>query len=299
MLLILCVGLGYGTFWFAAKGVPQVYARVGSDIRQIATASTPLPYSKTSYSVLSSQIAAYLHSQVGQYSVAGTDLRTGATFGYDPAMDYSAAQTEALPITMTLYNEIAAGLIKPTQIVRLTAADEQAGTGYIGGMPYGTPFTVAQLARAAIDQGDVVAQNMLIRAIGAEQIDSFLGEMGSTATMQQPFLLSAQDLNLSLAYLYTMDQAHPRALAPLMTDLRAAPHEGRISAGLPVGTQMEHVSGDWPNEFHDAAIIWPFGHPIAVAICSDGVTNQAADHVEAHVTAMIAAFAQTGFVPAH
>jgi len=276
-------------------GVPQLLSRLQTDVRQITASSATLPYSKGAYAALTRQLSAYVQSQPGQFSIAGSDLSTGATFGVHPNTQYSAAQTEALPVTMTLYSDIAAKLMTATTMVRLTAADEQAGPGYIGGMPYGTSFTVSQLARAALVKGDVVALNMLIRKLGRDQVDNFIVGMGSPATLTQPYLISPQELSLSLTYLYTMDQAHPRSVAPLMSDLLTVPGEGRIISGFPAGTKVAHITGDWPNEFHDAAIIWTSGHPVSLAICSDGVSNRTAARVESQVARIVAAFEQTGY----
>ncbi|MCY0876750.1 MAG: class A beta-lactamase-related serine hydrolase [Firmicutes bacterium] len=297
LLLCLAVGMGYGAYWLALFGVPKLALQVRDDARLISSDSTTLPYSKGAYTALSNEIAAYLRAQPATYSVAGVDLKTGAEFSYHAQTEFSAAQTESLPIAMTLYSDIAAGLVKPDAIVRLTAGDEEAGPGYIGGMPVGTAFTVTQLARAAIDQGDVVAQNMLIRYLGRDQIDSFITGMGSGSSLALPYLVSPQDLSMSLSYLYTMDLAHSKAVAPLMQDLMDAPHEGRISKGFPVNTRIAHIDGDWPKEFHDAAIIWSVGNPVTLAICSDGASVTQASAVEAHVAALVAAFEQSGYVP--
>ncbi len=293
-VLAVAALFGYGAQWLIIHGLPQLAQRLRADVTQVTAKSRPLPYTSGSYLALSRQIQLYLQSQPGTYAVAGTDLTTGATFGYRQREAFSAAGTIALPVAISLYSAIAGGGMKPTAIVHLRAQDEQAGPGYIGGMPVGTPFTVTQLARAAIVRGDVVATNMLIRKLGVAQIDAFMTEAGSGHSLSQPPLITPHDLTLYLAYLYTMDQAHPRSVGPLMADLRAVNGEGRIVDGFPAGTRLAQVVGDWPKEFHNAAIIWTAGHPIALSICSDSVTMAAASAVEAHVAKLAANFEQHG-----
>ena len=293
-VLAAAVLFGFGAQWLIVHGVPQLAQRLRADITQVTAKSRPLPYTSASYLALSRQIQLYLHSQPGTYAVAGTDLATGATFGYGQREAFSAAGTIALPVVISLYSAIAAGAVKPTTIVHLRAQDQEAGPGYIGGMPVGTPFTVTELARAAIVRGDVVAINMLIRKLGAAQIQSFMTEAGSSHSLSQPRLVTPRDLTLYLAYLYTMDRAHPRAVGPLMADLRAVNGEGRIAGGFPQGTRIDQVVGDWPKEFHDAAIIWTAGHPVALSICSDGVTMAAASMVEGHIAKIVANFERHG-----
>ncbi|MHB1626997.1 MAG: serine hydrolase [Bacilli bacterium] len=293
-VLATAVLFGFGAQWLIVHGVPQLAQRLRADVAQVTAKSRPLPYTSGSYLALSRQIQLYLRSQPGAYAVAGTDLVTGASFGYGQREAFTAAGTIALPVVVSLYSAIAAGSVTPTTIVHLRAQDQQAGPGYIGGMPVGTPFTVAELARAAIVRGDVVAINMLIRKLGAAQIQSFMTEAGSSHSLSQPRLVTPRDLTLYLAYLYAMDRAHPRAVGPLMADLRAVNGEGRIAGGFPRGTRIDQVVGDWPKEFHDAAIIWTAGHPVALSICSDGVTMAAASKVEGRVAKIVANFEQHG-----
>lgn len=200
----------------------------------------------------------------------------------------------ALPVAITLYSDIAAKTASPSTVVKLTPADEQAGPGYIGGMPYGTSLTVSELARASLVSSDVVATNMLIRTLGKSQIDSFIAAMGSSVRLVQPYVVTPSDLAMFMDYLYTMDQAHPRSVKPLMNDLQSVPADGRIQAGFPTGTHIAQIQGNWPNEFHDDAIVWTAGHPVALAICSNGVTSAQAAAVEAHVASLVAAFEKSG-----
>ncbi len=293
-VLVVASLLGYGAEWLIVHDLPQLAQRLRADVTQVTAKAHPLPYTSGAYLALSRNIQLYLRSQPGTYAVAGTDLTTGATFGYGQHEAFSAAGTVALPVVISLYSAIAAGNMKPTAIVHLRAQDEEAGPGYIGGMPVGTPFTVAELARAAIVQGDVVATNMLIRKLGAATIESFMTEAGSRHSLSQPHLITPHDLTLYLSYLYTMAQAHPRSVGPLMADLRAVNGEGRLANGFPSGTRIDQVMGNWPKEFHDAAIIWSAGHPIALSVCSNGVTMAAASAVEAHVAKLVADFLQHG-----
>ncbi len=287
---VAATALGYLSSWLITVGVPKAFVQLRSSIFQITQTNAILPYGNKAYDDLSSQIGTYLKTQPGVFSVSGIDLTTSSSFGHNPNIEYSAGQTIALPVTMALYSDIAAHLISPRTEVTLKSSDEEPGPGFVGGMPVGTRFTVAQLAKAALVDGDVVATNMLIRKLGVDQINSFITGTGSTDVLSLPYLTTSYNLTLYLAYLHTMATAHPRSIAPLMADLLQVPAEGRIKSAITAGQTVYHVLGDWPKEFHDAAIIDTSGHPVVLAICSDGVTAAVAARVETHIARMVDQF---------
>ncbi len=293
MVTILAAGLGYVSFWTARAGLPQLYTKLRSDWQQVSSA--PLPYSNRAYHLLTSEITAYLQKQPKGFAVAGTDLATGVAFGVHQNQVVNAAQMTALPVSILLYSDIAQGIIHKNAIVTLQASDRQAGPGYVSGMPVGTTFTVTQLARAAIVDNDVTAIAMLIRFLGSDQINSFMTTMGTNSSILQPHLTTPYDYSLYLDYLYTMDQAHPQAVRPLLNDLTVTPSEGRIATIAGADIQVAHVLGNWPHEFHDASIIWVNGHPVTLVITSDGVTSQQAATVESHIARLVVQFEKKGY----
>ncbi len=292
---LLATAFGYGVYWLTGPGWTLLMGRLRGDISQATGANGPLPYTSGAYALLDQRIGAYLATQPGQYALAGQDLSTGASFGIGQSTGFSAAQTIALPVVIDLFNQMANGSLKATATVALTARDVAPGPGFIGAMPAGSRFSLDQLARAALVNSDATALNMLIRTLGQGQVNNFAAAMGGgPSALARPYRVTPLELTRYLAYLYTMDNAHPRALAPLMKDLAQVPSEGRLAAGFPKGTQIAHIVGDWPHEFHDAAIVWTIGHPLALAVCSAGVTQAAAAKVESHIAHMVAQFELTG-----
>lgn len=289
-VLIVAILLGLGLKWMAMTGFSQLYGSLRADVLQFTEKSHPLPYTQGAYLSLTREIELYIQKQPGTYGISGADLATGAQFGWQTHQAFSTAQTLALPVVVNLYSEIANHQISAHTIVHVQTTDKEAGTGFIGGLPSGTPLTVTQLAQAAIVNGDVVATNMLIRKLSPDEIDSFINGVGSHETLSDPYLVTSYDLTLYLSYLYTMDQAHPHALAPLMQDLALVKQPSRIAAGLTPGTKILQVTGDWPHEFHNAAIFWIANHPIALSICSSNVNETEANHVEAHIAQLVETF---------
>ncbi len=290
VVLIIAVLLGVGVKWMTVSGFSQLYDHIRADVMQITAKSQPLPYTTGAYLALTRQIELYLQKQPGTFGVSGVDLVTGAQFGWQAHNSFNTAQTLALPVVIDLYSQIANRQLSPQTIVHVQNTDKQAGSGFIGGLPQGTALTVTQLAHAAIVNGDVVAINMLIRKLGPAEIDSFMSSVGSHETLSDPKLLTPYDLTLYLSYLYSMNQAHPHSLAPLMMDLTQVQQNNRIAAGLSTHSKILQVTGDWPNEFHNAAIFQVHHHPIALAICSNGVTETQANLIEAHISHLVEQF---------
>lgn len=293
-VLVLAVASGVAADWLARSGLVVLWNRLRADVIQVTRQASPLPYTSDAYGRLSNQLAAFLARQSGMYAVAGEDLVTGATFGVDPQARFTAAQTVSLPLALDLYEQIAAGRISPSATVSLTAADETGGSSVIGGMPAGTRFTVAQLARAATVQGDSVADRMLIRRLGSRRVNAFLQQLGADQSLAAPGLVTPFSLAREMAAVYRFQERDPALARPLLADLRDVPGEGRLAAGLPPGTPVWQVTGDWPKEFHDAVLTYMDGRPIALAVCSYGATAAAAARVEAQVARLVDGFDRTG-----
>ena len=293
-LLIIAIGLGYIAIWTARTGIPLLIKRLQKDWLQINSA--PIAFSKKAYQRLDQTLQNDVNQYVGQgLSIAGQDLVTGVSFGIASHHTVNAASWIALPVTMTLYNDIIQGTVSEKAIVKLTAADRQAGPGYLSGMPIGSSYTVTQLAKAAIVQHDTTAINMLIRYLGRGQITTFMNTMGSQETMQRPYLTTSYDMTLFYSYLYSMDQAHPAQMGSLMQDLALADPLIRLSSVKRPTINVVHTISNWPFEFYDAGILTVDHHPIAIAISTTHATILQANAEERTIAAQLVAFAQKGY----
>lgn len=284
--------LGAGGFVLTKDVAPSVAKSLRADWTMMLASTATIPFSQQEYNSLATKMRAYLNTVPGTVGVSLLDINSGAAVAIHGTATYSAAETLALPVTMTLYSDIAQGLLKPTDTVALTAADLQAGPGYIGGMPLGTSFTYAQLAKAAVVRGDVVAINMLMRALGPDQVSRFSQGLGSDAPMTPPYTVTPVDLTKYMVTLYTMAQAHKTALAPLLQDLAQVPTAGRLQSGLSGSSvsSFYHVLGNWPNQFHDSALFVIANRPLALSVCTEGMNETTADIVEKNLSAMVAQF---------
>ncbi len=293
-VILVAFGLGYGVAWMIRSGIPKLAASIGRDWRQITAGPTILPYSSSAYQALSENLTTYLSKQPGTYGVAGIDLNTGAGFGWNQTQEFTASTTTALPVALDLYNQIANHKITPNAFVKYTPADKEAGSGFIAGMPFGTSFTVLQLAHASIAQNDVVATNMLIRRLGAMQIGQYLISIGINQPFRPPYVTTPQNLSLEMANLYHLYTANTTAFLPLIDLLEGNAPQGRLESGFPKGVNVAQIASNWPKEYHDSALIFIPGHPLALSICSDGVTEAQAAQVERHAAGMVAAFVNRG-----
>ncbi len=293
-VLLVALGLGYAVAWFIRSGIPQLVRFVEADIRQITQKTTPLPYSQAAYQPLSKQLQAFLGKQKGTYGVYGIDMTTGAHFGWNNTQRFTAANESTLPVLINLYSDIANHRLSPGTLVHYEPVDKAAGSGFIAGMPFGTSFTVIQLAHASIAQDDIVARNMLIRQLGSSQINNFVNAMGVTTPFAPPYDTTPKDLSTEMNYLYHMYQAHPQTVLPLIGLLEGNQNQGRIANGFAPGISVAQIPANWPNEYHDAAIVMYPKHPIALSICSSGTTQAGASQVEAQAAKIVEQFLQGG-----
>ena len=124
--------LGAGGFVLTKDVAPSVAKSLRADWTMMLASTATIPFSQQEYNSLATKMRAYLNTVPGTVGVSLLDINSGAAVAIHGTATYSAAETLALPVTMTLYSDIAQGLLKPTDTVALTAADLQAGPGYIG-----------------------------------------------------------------------------------------------------------------------------------------------------------------------
>jgi len=290
--ILVAAGIaGYALHFMFERGFALLGTNLRSDVEQLLDSTVSRPDSPQAYALLSRKLGNYLAQQSGEYAVAGLDLTGGMAFGVNPNAHFTAAGTSALPISLYLYSLVADKLLSPTQTIPLTAADKVAGPGYIAGMPDGTRFTLAQLARAALVNNDLTARRMLRRFLGTKAINDYLAHFAG-GQLAKPDITTPLALAHDLRELDRLWLAHPQAISPLMIDLAHVPGN-RLRSGLQ-GAPLWQVVGDWPREFADAGLTIVHGRMLAIVVCSDDVSSAQAARVEGHVAAMVRAFADTG-----
>jgi hypothetical protein len=290
--ILVAAGIaGYALHFMFERGFALLGTNLRADVEQLLDSTVSRPDSPQAYALLSRKLSGYLARQSGEYAVAGLDLTDGLAFGVNPHARFTAAGTSALPISLYLYSLVADKLLSPAQTIPLTAADKVAGPGYIAGMPDGTRFTLAQLARAALVNNDLTARRMLRRFLGTKAINDYLAHFAG-GQLAKPDITTPLALAHDLRELDRLWLAHPRAISPLMIDLAHVPGN-RLRSGLQ-GAPLWQVVGDWPREFADAGLTIVHGRMLAIVVCSDDVSSTQAARVEGHVAAMVRAFADTG-----
>src|SRR5215813_2429272 len=121
-----------------------------------------------------------VHGEVG---LAATNLETGKTLGIRADTRFPTASLIKVAVMVEAYHRIADGSLRRDTTVTLTEADKAGDeTVPLNMLHPGSTFTVEDLLKLMIAYSDNTATNLLVRLLGAAQIDRRMVSYGLTST---------------------------------------------------------------------------------------------------------------------
>lgn len=134
----------------------------------------------------------------GRIGVYYKDLSSGKSFGFNEKEGFLAASVIKLPILAVILNEIKKGHFRKDDILILKAADKVPGCGALFHMHNGLELTIKDLYNLMIVLSDNTATNMLIRALGINNINPILNELGLITTKLNRLLFDYEKHKLGI-----------------------------------------------------------------------------------------------------
>lgn len=163
----------------------------------------------------------------------------------------------------------------------LRGEDRVEGEGAFEAAPVGTRRTRWELIGHMLRESDNTAGNLLIRAIGLDAINQFMGgppldlkitrlrrrfmDFAAAASGYEN-LTSAREMCRIFACLATES-----IYEPLLDWLIQSPFDERLVSGVPVATLVAHKVGDLDGIEHDVGIVYASDAPYIVALLSGGL----------------------------
>ncbi|MCL4439193.1 MAG: class A beta-lactamase-related serine hydrolase, partial [Firmicutes bacterium] len=187
-LLSLIVGL---TVFVLLTGFQQVFGaslyRDGVDhlntlVSSYQWSTGALKSAKPDYASLKEKLQRYLETRPGQWSVYVQDLSTGQTLDMGADQVYDAASTIKMPLVLYLYELAAQGKVDLNTRLTYTPQYYEQGSGIIQGQPFGSQYSLQELARLAIENSDNVAWHMIQDYLGRDNFIAFMKSLGGEAT---------------------------------------------------------------------------------------------------------------------
>jgi beta-lactamase class A len=234
----------------------------------------------------------------GSTAVVVRNLRTGATATYHDHDLFRSASLAKVPILIETFRQLAAGRLRPDELLTVTADSITDGAGVLQGR-VGDRLTVAELLNLAVSVSDNVAARLLIQRVGGvDAVNRTMVAMGANQTRlyadDRPNTTSAADMAVLLAWIATRAPVATGAAPGAGAALGAAPVPGTLASlmalsqaqswitdGVPASVPVAHKSGQLPGARHDAGVVYGPGGPYVVVVLSDDLDDQ--DAAEAFI----------------
>ncbi|HEY0093141.1 MAG TPA: serine hydrolase [Archangium sp.] len=204
---------------------------------------------------------------------------------------FHAASTMKVPVMLEVFRQVDAGSLSLEEPVTLT----RQFASIVDGSPYvldakddedatlyerlGQPVPLRELVERMITRSSNLATNLVLsrvdarrvtktlRSLGARRMTVLRGvEDGKAHAQGLNNTATARDLASLLSALERGRAATPASTRAMRSILLAQQLNREIPAGLPPGTPVAHKTGQISCVLHDAAIVYPPGHPAYVLV---------------------------------
>lgn len=198
------------------------------------------------------------------YSFIFKNLSSGEKLALRPNHIVSSASTIKLFIMAKVFHQIKTGDLDLKQTFMVTEADRIEDT-----LPRGAVYTIEELIILMISRSDNIAANLLIDAVGMQNINCFIKELGIPNTVLQRKMLdfdaritgkdnltTASDLTKFLELLYLGEVIDPEYSKVMLDILKKHSPKPWWSRSLPREVIIAHKDGNLEGIEHDAGIVF-------------------------------------------
>jgi beta-lactamase class A len=132
---------------------------------------------------LQEAVQARLAGFPGAVSLYAKNLDSGASIGIRESEKVRTASTIKLPTLVTVFDAVARGDAKWTELLTVTAAEKVSGSGIIDSeISDGVQLPLRDVANLMIVLSDNTATNMIIQRFGADAVNAYLDKIGIKTT---------------------------------------------------------------------------------------------------------------------
>lgn len=195
------------------------------------------------------------------------DLVTGATFGFRDREPVPAGSAIKVPLVLYLYTLARDGRVDLGEEIALQLEDfDHTGESREPGL---RPFTLRELALAALEVSDNVATNALFRRLGRDNLYAFMRRQGALVMPTGPAgdnLTCARDVAAYFKALLRFRAESGRFGEEPLSFLYDTPFHDRLVAYLPWDLRVAHKVATFENVVGDAGIVFLPGRPYVLSV---------------------------------
>lgn len=198
-----------------------------------------------------------------------------------------SASTIKLAVLVALFRAVDAERLRLEETRRVTTAVKVGGSGVLKGLSDGLSLTLADLAFLTIAISDNTASNLLIDAVGLDQVNAAIDDLalrgtrlgrkfyGRAALPGEPEnVTTARDLATLLGAIVAGRAASPASCERMLALLREQQHVARLARFLPAGVSFAGKTGTLPGLALDAGVFFGPAGPLIVVALAEGLPNQ-------------------------
>lgn len=254
-VLILCLIIGLGTFFFIYKPTTEVVSPIPQE--GVLSFILPIFSHKKNPDELKKQITDAIENDLPHYSVVVKDLQNDFIMTINAEYVFTGASVNKLPILGVLYYLVQKGEIDLNKKITLQEEDIQDyGTGSIRYDAPGTVYTIHTLACLMMQLSDNTAAYILGRHVeGIHTIQKTIDSWGMAQTDMENNLTSNADIALLMEKMYREKIANKALTADMFSCLKNGTIEDRIPSLLPKDITVYHKTGNGVGIIHDAGIV--------------------------------------------
>ncbi|HEY7981747.1 MAG TPA: serine hydrolase [Candidatus Eremiobacteraceae bacterium] len=242
-----------------------------SGVQRAAPATLPADATDPTLAALAPKLERLASRTPGIVALSIADLSGGHALAINGDANLPAASTIKVPVMVEVFRQIAQGRMTQTTRVALTDGDRDCGYGSLCDAPWGTRYTVATLLQLMITRSDNTAANMLIRAVGRQNVNATMAGFGLVQTRLGDSIRSDGDIReLRTSTNEMMDLLIMIARHEIVTDqaceamvaiLVGQRHNTLLPKDLPKGLAIAHKTGTLHDTLNDVGIVYLNGAP--------------------------------------
>ncbi|MFH1896589.1 MAG: serine hydrolase [bacterium] len=213
----------------------------------------------------------------GEFGVVVQYLETGERVAVNANEPFYAASVTKVPLLITLYRLYEENQLTPETKVTYLEEDAEWGDGTIQNDPFGTKYTLEQVAWHLAKESDNVAKNMLYRILPWEEIAKTFRAVGVEPNTAEN-IFTTEEMAKVWEYLYKCSntlELSAKSVDQIFELLANTTTEERIPAAVPEGVKVAHKIGTWSDtgSWHDCGIVF-LENPVLVCVMGKNSTYE-------------------------
>lgn len=220
------------------------------------------------YRPLQENLTSYLEQQKGTYGIYIIDLNSSATGGVNQLVEFHAASTFKVPLSLYIFRAVDSGSLNPGAQLEFRARHREGGTGRLQSRSLGTRLSIDELVRYSIVYSDNVATNMLLDLAGRGQVQDYMASLGGEVVNHQRSTTCPRDMALYMQEAVRFAETNAWG-EKLLGYLRHTVYTDRIPHPLP-DVPVANKIGNWPatNTYNDVAHVVHPDRPYILSVFS-------------------------------